>query len=178
HTPPFTSERALDKARRVAGILAGHLTGLTLYTVPITAVQAHIRKHAPREESTLLLRACMMKIAEAVALEGGYNSLITGESLGQVASQTAESMRFTGSFSGLPVFRPLLGLNKEEIVAQARRIGTYRTSILPHEDCCTVFVPAHPVTRPDFTRMRASFASLRIEGLLQAAVEEMRAESV
>jgi thiamine biosynthesis protein ThiI len=178
HTPPFTSERALEKAREVAGILAGHLTGFTLFTVPLTEAQVHIRKRAPGEESTLLLRACMMKIAGTVALEGGYNSLITGESLGQVASQTAESLRFTESFSDLPVFRPLLGYNKEEIVAQARRIGTYRTSILPYEDCCTLFVPRHPVIRPDFSRMRASFDSLRIESILQEAVEGMCAEDL
>jgi thiamine biosynthesis protein ThiI len=112
-------------------------------------------------------------VAEAVALRSGYGCLISGESLGQVASQTLPAMRFTASMSSLPVLRPLIGMDKEEIVAQARRIGTFETSILPYPDCCTLFAPVHPLVRPDHERMMASFAGLDVDPLLERARQEM-----
>jgi thiamine biosynthesis protein ThiI len=173
HTPPYTSEQARDKVVAIRRILSEYLLGIRLFVVPMTAVQMRIRERAPAEETTLLIRACMVKVAEAVALRAGYGCLISGESLGQVASQTLPAMRFTGGMASLPVLRPLIGMDKEEIVAQARRIGTFETSILPYPDCCTLFAPVHPLVRPDHERMLASFAALEVEPLLEQARQEM-----
>jgi thiamine biosynthesis protein ThiI len=173
HTPPYTSEQAREKVVAIRRILSEYLLGMRLFVVPMTAVQMRIRERAPAEETTLLIRACMVKVAEAVALRAGYGCLISGESLGQVASQTLPAMRFTGGMASLPVLRPLIGMDKEEIVAQARRIGTFETSILPYPDCCTLFAPVHPLVRPDHERMLASFAALEAEPLLEQARQEM-----
>ena len=120
---------------------------------------------------TLLSRAAMMRISHMLAYQWNAVCLITGESLGQVASQTAESMRFTGSYTSFPVFRPLIGMDKDEIVRIARLIDTYETSILPYPDCCTLFAPSHPLIKPDFDKMRKAFDELKIEPLLDEAVE-------
>jgi thiamine biosynthesis protein ThiI len=173
HTPPYTSEQAKDKVVAIRRTLSEYLLGMRLFVVPLTAVQMRIRERAAEQESTLLIRACMVRVAETVALRAGYGCLITGESLGQVASQTLPAMRFTASMSSLPVLRPLIGMDKEEIVAQARRIGTFETSILPYPDCCTLFAPVHPLVRPDHERMLASFAALEPEPLLEQARQEM-----
>jgi thiamine biosynthesis protein ThiI len=173
HTPPYTSDQARDKVVAIRRVLSEYLLGMRLFVVPLTAAQMRIRERAAEEETTLLIRACMVRVAEAVALRAGYGCLITGESLGQVASQTLPAMRFTGSLSRLPVLRPLIGMDKEEIVALARRIGTFETSILPYPDCCTLFAPAHPLVRPDHERMTASFACLDVESLLEQARQEM-----
>ncbi|GAH29314.1 unnamed protein product [marine sediment metagenome] len=171
HTPPFTSEETKDKVEHLAELLSEYLTGLTLHVVPFTETQVRIKERAREEEITLLMRACMVKIAEMIARNIGSICLVTGESLGQVASQTPESMRFTGSTSELPLFRPLIGLDKEEIITIARKIGTFETSILPYEDCCTLFSPLHPLVRPDYERMVQSFRSLDADDLLQEATQ-------
>jgi thiamine biosynthesis protein ThiI len=171
HTPPFTSEQAQRKVEQLSRILSGWLTGIRLLVTPFTGVQVRIRERAPEEETTLHMRACMTRVAELVARQRRCNCLVTGESLGQVASQTPESLRFTQSLVTLPVLRPLIGMDKEEIVAVARRIGTFETSILPYEDCCTLFTPAHPLIRPDFRRMQRSLQSLQAEELLEQAAQ-------
>jgi thiamine biosynthesis protein ThiI len=123
------------------------------------------------EENTLLMRACMVRIANALAVKRNCKCIVTGESLSQVASQTLESLAYTDSMSELPVFRPLIGMDKEEIVITARKIGTYETSILPFEDCCTIFSPKHPLVRPDKDALTASFHKMEIESLMLTAVE-------
>ena len=170
HTYPYTSPQAEDKVKSLARILAPYLGGINLLVVPFTECQMRIRERAPAEETTLLMRACMMKIAEMLAERRRAASLVTGEALSQVASQTPESIHFTGSVTSLPVFRPLIGFDKEEIIAVARRIGTFETSILPYDDCCALFAPKHPLIRPEFARMRDSFSRLAIEPLLAEAV--------
>jgi thiamine biosynthesis protein ThiI len=172
HTPPYTSEQAREKVQRLAGILSGYATGMRLFVAPFTDVQLRINEGAARKERTLLVRAAMMHIAEQLARRSGASCLITGESLGQVASQTVESLHFTGSRTSLPVFRPLIGLDKEEIIRLSRQIGTYETSILPYADCCTLFAPEHPLVRPRLARMARSFESLEIAGLLEKAARE------
>jgi thiamine biosynthesis protein ThiI len=171
HTPPYTSEEALQKVRRLCRILSEYLGSMRLFVVPLTALQLRIRERAPQEQSTLLIRACMVRVADSLARREGYGCLISGESLGQVASQTLPALRFTESFSSLPVLRPLIGMDKEEIVGLARRIGTFETSILPYPDCCTLFAPAHPLVRPEHERMLASFAALDAQPLLDRALE-------
>ncbi len=172
HTYPYTSEQAEEKVKTLVGLLAPYLGGVNLLVVPFTPCQMRIRERAPAEETTLLMRACMMRIAEILAARRRAGSLVTGEALSQVASQTPESIRFTGSVTNLPVFRPLIGLDKEEIIAMARRIGTFETSILPYDDCCALFAPKHPLIRPDFERMRDSFRRLEAESLLLEAAEK------
>ncbi|MFW6138444.1 MAG: tRNA uracil 4-sulfurtransferase ThiI [Spirochaetota bacterium] len=171
-TPPFSSEKAKAKAEKLVNILSDYITGMSLRVVPFTDIQVRIKQQAPQKEMTLLMRACMMDIASIIAEQNNYNSLITGESLGQVASQTPESLRFTQSTSRLPVFRPLLGLDKEEIVKIARHIGSFETSILPYQDCCTLFTPTHPLIRPDFERMNNSYTALEIDELVQKAAAQ------
>jgi thiamine biosynthesis protein ThiI len=171
-TPPYTSPQARDKVARLAGILRNFAADLRLFVVPFTDVQLRIRQQARREESTLMVRASMMRIADLLSPALGARCLVTGENLGQVASQTVESMHFTGSMAALPLFRPLIGLDKDEIIRLARSIGTFETSILPYEDCCTIFSPAHPVVRPDFERMHRSFRRLEAEELIRKAAGE------
>jgi thiamine biosynthesis protein ThiI len=145
---------------------------MRLFVVPLTALQLRIRERAPQEQSTLLIRACMVRAADSLARREGYGCLISGESLGQVASQTLPALRFTGAMTNLPLLRPLIGMDKEEIVALARRIGTFETSVLPFPDCCTLFAPPHPLVRPDLERMLSSFAALEAEPLLEQALGE------
>lgn len=171
HTYPYTSTEAEEKVRALSRILAPYLGGVNLLVVPFTECQVRIRERAPAEETTLLMRACMMRIAELLAIRRRALSLVTGESLSQVASQTPESIRFTGSLNTLPVFRPLIGFDKEEIIAIARRIGTFETSILPYDDCCTLFAPKHPLIRPELQRMQESFRRLEVEPLLAEAAD-------
>jgi len=172
HTPPYTSEQAREKVQQLAGILSGYITGLRLWVVPFTAIQLKINGLARREATTLLVRAAMTAIADRLARLHGHDCLVTGESLGQVASQTVQSLHFTGSYTGLPLFRPLIGMDKEEIIRAAQHIGTYQTSILPYQDCCTLFAPQHPEVRPRVDRMVSTFRSLGLEDLLGTAVEE------
>ncbi len=169
-TPPFTSAEAREKVTALARILAGWDPRIRLHVVPLTAFVARIRERAPEEETTLLVRAGMMRAADEIARHRGAGCLVTGESLGQVASQTVESIGFTGSRTDLPVFRPLCGMDKEEIVALARRIGTFETSTLPYDDCCVLFSPVHPLIRPDRAHMEASWNGLEADALLAEAV--------
>ncbi len=169
HTYPYTSEESLDKVRRLAGIISPAICGMDLVTVNFTPVQHRIMERADEPEYTLLLRACMMKTSEGIARRSGAGCLITGESLSQVASQTLESLAFTNAFSTIPVFRPLIGLDKEEIMDLSREIGTYETSILPYPDCCTLFAPKHPLIHPIAEQLRESFEKLDIAPLLEEA---------
>jgi thiamine biosynthesis protein ThiI len=173
HTPPFTSVEAKDKTVGIARILSGWDPRIVLHVVPLTEFVARIRERAPEEETTLLMRAGMMRAAGELARRRGAACLVTGESLGQVASQTLESMAFTGSRTNLPVFRPLCGMDKEEIVAIARRIGTFETSTLPYDDCCVLFSPVHPLIRPDGARMEASWKGLDADALIAEALERV-----
>ncbi len=173
HSPPFTSEKAREKVESLARTLACWSPGLSLHVVNFTPVLARIRERGREDEVTLLLRACMMRFATLLASRTGARCLITGESLGQVASQTVESMHFTGSLTAMPVFRPLVGMNKEEIIDIARRIETFETSNLPYADCCVLFSPAHPLIHPDFEAMTRSYARLEVEGLLCEALERV-----
>jgi thiamine biosynthesis protein ThiI len=172
HTPPYTSEQALQKVRELCRILSDYLGDMRLFVVPLTALQLRIRERAALEQSTLLIRACMVRVADSLARREGHGCLISGESLGQVASQTLPSLHFTGSMTGLPLLRPLIGMDKQEIVTLARRIGTFETSVQPYPDCCSLFAPPHPLVKPDQERMLASFAALEAEELLEQALRE------
>jgi tRNA uracil 4-sulfurtransferase len=171
HSAPFTSEKAREKVEVLARKLTAWAPGIRLHVVPFTPVLARIKEKSKDEEVTLLLRACMMRFATLLAERTGAMCLVTGESLGQVASQTVESMHFTGSLTDLPVFRPLVGMNKEEIIAIARHIDTFDTSNLPYADCCVLFSPQHPLIHPEPRKMKLSYARLDVEPLLRAALE-------
>ncbi len=169
HSYPYTSEEAQKKVEKLAEIVSGYGLRLHLNTIPFTQVQMQIKKKSPENYTTLMLRMCMMKVATMLAKRIGADCLITGESLGQVASQTIENMAVTESASGLPLLRPLVGLDKEEIIATAREIGTYETSILPYEDCCVLFSPKHPVLKAPLEEATRIFESLEVEPLLEEA---------
>ena len=169
HTYPFTSDEAREKVITLAKTLSPYTGGLKLWIVDFTPLQLKIKELCGEREVTLIMRACMMKIAEMITLREHGLCLITGEALSQVASQTVESMRFTGSIPDLPVLRPLVGLDKEEIIDQAHRIGTFDISVLPYDDCCTLFSPDRPLIRPDFTTMREVFEGLPFEGMFAEA---------
>jgi thiamine biosynthesis protein ThiI len=172
HSAPFTSEKAREKVETLAGILSAWAPGIVLHVVPFTPVLARIKERSKDDEVTLLLRACMMRFSTLLAAELGARCLVTGESLGQVASQTVESMHFTGALTDLPVFRPLVGMNKEEIIEIAIRIATFATSNLPYADCCVLFSPAHPLIHPEVRKMKLSYARLDVEDLLREALEK------
>ena len=171
HAYPYTSELALDKVKKLASIIAPYLQGTRLFVVPFTKGQEYIRDHGVEEEATLMFRASMMKTAEKLSNRYHDKAIVTGEAVSQVASQTLDAMTFTDSMTDLLVLRPLCGLDKEEIIDRAKAIGTYETSILPYEDCCVVFSPKHPVTRPDKEEMREHFSSLKMDALIDEAVE-------
>ena len=167
---PYTSERARDKVVELAKLVSEYAGNFDLYLVPFTEIQTTIYDKCPASETTVLMRRLMMKIAERTAKSCGALALVTGESIGQVASQTIESLAVTNDAVDMPVFRPLIGFDKEEIIERAKKIGTFETSILPYEDCCTVFVPQHPVTRPSVDRLRASEALVDFEPMIEAAI--------
>ncbi len=172
HTYPYTSEDALNKVKQLACILSPYLGGTNLFVVPFTEAQLRINERALPQEVTLLMRAGMVKIAEMIARRQRARCLVTGEALSQVASQTVESITFTASATQMPIFRPLMGLDKEEIIQRARAIGTYETSILPYDDCCSIFTAEHPLLKPRMNRMWKAWDSLEIEDLLTKAAEE------
>lgn len=174
-SPPYTGERAKGKVITLAQNLAGYTGKLTLNFMYFTEIQNAIRAKCPEDMLTLIMRRFMMRIAEIKARQCGANCLVTGESIGQVASQTVKSMLVTGAVCSLPVFRPLVGMDKNEIVDRARAIGTFETSILPFEDCCTVFVPKHPQTRPELSKIEAAEAVLPIEELIEECIEKSSA---
>lgn len=168
---PFTSENAKQKVLDLGKIIAGYTGGMRVHVVPFTQQQLEMKAKCPAEHMTLLMRRMMMMISSRIAENRGAGALITGESLGQVASQTMEAIAVTDNACTVPCFRPLIGMDKEEIVRIARDIGTYETSILPFEDCCTVFVPKHPTTKPKLERILQSEALLDVEELVNRAVE-------
>ena len=155
---PYTSEEAKQKVLDLAKLLTPWCGKLVVHVVPFTAIQEELRRSCPEELFTILMRRFMMRIAQRIAFREGCGALVTGESLGQVASQTMYAMRCTGAVCELPVFRPLIGMDKEEIIRIARKINTLETSNLPYEDCCTVFTPKHPRTRPHIEELEAAEA--------------------
>ena len=167
---PYTSQEAKDKVIELARLLTAYCGRLTLHIVPFTAIQEELRLSCPEELFTVVMRRFMMRIAQEVAKRCGAKALVTGECLGQVASQTMEAMACTGAVVDLPILRPCIGMDKEEIVQISRKIGTYETSILPYEDCCTVFTPRHPRLRPTIGEMQYAEEKLDIEGLVAEAV--------
>lgn len=178
HAPPYTSERAKQKVLDLAKQVAEYSGPIKLHVVNFTDIQLYIYDRCPHDELTIIMRRYMMRIAEHFAGKDGCLGLITGESIGQVASQTMQSLAATNDVCGLPVYRPLIGFDKQEIVEVAERIGTYETSIQPFEDCCTIFVAKHPVTKPNVKVIRHSETKLaeKIDGMVEEAVE--RAELI
>jgi len=173
HAYPYTSQEAWDKVRDLAANLATFSGGMTLHTAPFTEVQLKIKKDALPEKATLYLRSCMMMAADMVARSRVLNAIVSGESLGQVASQTAENMRFTGSYTDFPILRPLVGTDKEDTIRTARAIGTYEISILPYEDCCVLFSPKHPVLKAKFDEEREAFDALGFRDVVAEAVSRV-----
>ncbi len=169
-SPPYTSQQAQDKVLELARLLTPYCGRMIVHIVPFTKIQEEIRRRCPEEYFTLIMRRFMMRLAQAVAKKAGAKALITGESLGQVASQTMAALAVTEDVTDLPVLRPLIGMDKVEIIRIAREIGTYETSILPYEDCCTVFTPRHPATRPSVEEVRRAEEALDVEGLTAEAL--------
>ncbi len=178
HTYPYTSDEALEKVRELGRILSPYAVGLRLFVVPFTDFQLRIKERGGVDEVTLLMRAGMVRISQRIAEKIGAQALITGESLCQVASQTLQSLQFTGSMTELPIFRPLIGMDKEEIIRLSRKIGTFETSILPYEDCCTIFSPDHPVVKPRLGKMRDSWNLLEADELIDEAVTNTKKEHI
>ncbi len=173
HSFPYTSDKAKEKVIDLSRILTQYCGSIRLHVVPFTEIQQELYEKCPDGLLTILMRRFMMRIAEIIAKRDGAQALVTGESIGQVASQTLEALASTDDAVSLPVFRPLIGLDKTEIVDIAEKINTYETSILPYEDCCTVFVPRHPVTRPKLDKVRQAEALVDGEALIQRALEEV-----
>ncbi len=171
HSFPYTSERAKEKVVELARILSEYCGKIRLYVVPFTQIQMDIHQKCPENYTTLIMRRFMMRIAERVAHMDGAQALITGESVGQVASQTMEALGCTDEVVGMPVFRPCIGFDKIEIVERAEKIGTYETSSLPYEDCCTIFTPKHPTTHPKAELIRKAEEALEGEALIASALE-------
>ena len=168
---PYTSQQAKEKVIELTKLLTAWCGKMTLEVVPFTHIQEEIRDKCPEEYFTLIMRRFMMRIAERIALSNGAKAIVTGENLGQVASQTMEAMASTQAVLSLPVLQPLIGLDKEEIVQLSRRIGTFDTSILPYEDCCTVFTPRHPRTRPTVAEVEAAESALDVDALVEEALQ-------
>ena len=168
---PYTSNEAKEKVVELARLLTPWCGRLTVHVVPFTTIQEELRRSVPQELFTLVMRRFMVRISERVAQRCGAKALVTGECLGQVASQTMEAMAVTGGVASLPILRPVVGMDKEDIVRIARKIGTFETSILPYEDCCTVFTPRHPRLRPTLEELEMAEQGLDIAGMVQAAVD-------
>ena len=173
HAPPYTSERAKQKVVDLARLVANYSGPINLHVVNFTDIQLYIYDQCPHDELTIIMRRYMMKIAEHFALAEDSLGLITGESIGQVASQTMQSLAVTNEVCTLPVLRPLVGMDKQEIINISEQIGTYETSILPFEDCCTIFVAKHPVTKPNLKQIKKSELKLneKIDELVKTAIE-------
>ena len=171
--PPYTSERATQKVMDLAKIVSKYSGPITLHIINFTDIQLYIYDKCPHDELTIIMRRYMMRIAQTIAEKSGSLGLITGESIGQVASQTMQSLMATNDVCTMPVYRPLIGMDKQEIVEISEKIDTYETSILPYEDCCTIFVAKHPVTKPNLNVIRIHENNLeeRIEELVQTALE-------
>lgn len=171
HSFPYTSERAKEKVLELARILSEYCGKMRVYIVPFTEIQMQIHEKCPENFTTLIMRRYMMRIAEILAKKDGAQALITGESIGQVASQTMEALGCTDEVVSMPVFRPCVGMDKSEIIERAERIGTMETSSLPYEDCCTVFTPKHPATHPRKELVRRAEEKLDTQALIDAAIE-------
>ena len=171
HSYPYTSDRALEKVLTLARILSESCCGIRVHVVPFTKIQMEIHEKCPEEYSTLIMRRFMMRIAERVARQEGAEALITGESIGQVASQTMQALNTTDSVVNMPIFRPVIGFDKVEIIEVAKKIGTMETSSLPYEDCCTVFTPRHPATHPKMEKIELSETKLDGEALIEEAMQ-------
>ena len=173
HAPPYTSDRAKQKVVDLAKLVANYSGPINLHVVNFTDIQLYIYEQCPHDELTIIMRRYMMKIAEYFALKEDSLGLITGESIGQVASQTMQSLAVTNEVCTLPVLRPLVGMDKQEIINISEKIGTYETSILPFEDCCTIFVAKHPVTKPNLNVIHRSETKLaeKIDELMKTALD-------
>ena len=177
-SPPYTSERALEKVKKLLKLVSRYSGNITMITVPFTKLQEKIRDDCPEELFTIIMRRLMMQISERIAKDYDCSALITGESLGQVASQTIHAIACTDEAATMPVFRPLIGMDKEEIITISRKIDTFETSIEPFEDCCTIFTPKHPRTRPvlkfvKFAEEEANFAELIEEAIKNVEITEI-----
>jgi len=178
HSFPYTSERAKEKVIDLCRILSQYCGEIKLHVVPFTRIQQELYQKCPHNLLTILMRRFMMRIAEVVAHKEDAKALVTGESLGQVASQTMESLCATNDAVSIPVFRPLIGMDKIEIMDLAKKIGTYETSILPYEDCCTVFVPKHPTTRPKLEMVREAEKLVEGDKLIEEAIANIEVLNV
>ena len=173
HSHPYTSERAKEKVKELARILKGYTGNITLYVVPFTDIQISIRDQCREDELTIIMRRFMMRIACKLSEKYNVQSITTGESIGQVASQTMEGLIVSDDVADRPVFRPLVAMDKVDIITVAREIDTFETSILPYEDCCTIFVPKHPKTKPRVESIRKSEQVLEIDRLVEEAISNM-----
>ncbi|MEG2016605.1 MAG: tRNA 4-thiouridine(8) synthase ThiI, partial [Oscillospiraceae bacterium] len=177
-SPPYTSQRAEQKVMELLQKVAEYSGRISTFVVPFTEIQEQIKDNCPEELFTIIMRRFMMRISEIIAKQDNCGALITGESLGQVASQTLYAIGCTDAVCTLPTFRPLIGMDKDEIVAISRKIDTFNISIQPFEDCCTVFTPKHPRTRPTLEYVEQAEDKLDIDGLVKRAVEATRNETV
>lgn len=173
-SPPYTSERAEQKVHSLLRKVSEYSGKISLFVVPFTEIQEQIKDNCPEDIFTLIMRRMMMRIAQTIALREGAGALITGESVGQVASQTMPAIACTQAVCNMPVFRPLIGMDKDEVVAVSRRIDTFDISILPYEDCCTVFTPKHPKTRPQLGYIEACEKALDVDALCESALAQVR----
>ncbi len=178
HSYPFTSERAEEKVIDLAKIISRYTGKFKLFSVNILAIQKEINEKCPESEMTIISRKFMMRIAERIALYNKYNALITGENLGQVASQTIQGITVTNESVNLPILRPLIGFDKVDIIQIAKEIETFETSILPFEDCCTVFLPKHVVTQPKVDKIKRSEEALDIDSLVEDAIKNMKIHKI
>lgn len=174
HSYPFTSERAEEKIYDLAKIMARYTGPLKIFSVNLLNIQKEIGKNCPEDEMTIISRRFMMRIAEKLAAPRGYDALITGENLGQVASQTIQSVDVINRAVGMPILRPLIGMDKVDIIKWSKDIETYETSIQPFEDCCSVFLPKHPVTKPKLVDILNSESNLDVEGLIEDALSNLK----
>ena len=170
HSYPYTSQRAQEKVEDLARIVASYCGNFKMHVINLLPIQEQIVQNCPEEETTILVRRFMMRIAEKIAEKNRAMMLITGENLGQVASQTAEALVVTDACVKMPVMRPLIAMDKVDIMDKAEEIGTFETSIQPYEDCCTVFLPKHPTTKPKLERILESESHLDVDALVEAAV--------
>ena len=174
HSYPFTSQRGEEKVIKLAEKISSFSGKMTMYSVNLLNIQKEINKNCPEDQMTLLSRRFMMRIADKLSLDNSYDAIITGENLGQVASQTIDGLKVTDIITRKLVFRPLIGMDKINIIDIAREIGTYESSILPFEDCCTVFLPKHPSLRPEVEEMENSEEALDIDKLVEQAINDMK----
>ena len=178
HSYPFTSERAQEKILDLAKELSMFIGEFKIFNVNLLNIQKAISKYCQEEEMTILSRRFMTRIAEDIAKKQGYDALITGDNIGQVASQTMESLQVVTKVADIPIFRPLIAYDKEDIIKIAKEINTYEISIQPFEDCCSVFLPKKPLIKPRLDFIEASEKNLDVEGLVKDALENMEQETI